>query len=254
MDDHTVTGRVVAVLDAVGGLGGGATLAAVTRACGIPKPTVRRIAADLVGRGLLERRADGYRLGPRLLVLGDEAGRQQGLRQAATPYVQDLFARTGEIAWITAITDTTLVLLHCVFGTNRAADVRSGGFPTAIPSARFLVTAAGRIVLGDRPELADHVRHRRLPRLTPYTVTQWPKVRAAIDAARDENVAVESEQSLLGYDCLAAGVHGPDGRVIAVVGITGRTGTLAAGRLARPVLAAASDIRRTLQRESRVTG
>ncbi|WP_446219963.1 helix-turn-helix domain-containing protein [Micromonospora sp. IBHARD004] len=60
MDDHTVTGRVMAVLEAVGALEEAATLAALTRHTGIPKPTVRRIAADLVARKILNRDATGY--------------------------------------------------------------------------------------------------------------------------------------------------------------------------------------------------
>src|SRR5882757_1619212 len=97
MDDNTVAGRVVAVLDAVAELGGSVSLAALTRSTGIPKPTVRRIAADLVARHLLEHCENGYRLGQRLLELGMSAAEQHGLRNAAAPYLQDLFARTKEI-------------------------------------------------------------------------------------------------------------------------------------------------------------
>ncbi len=241
MDDHTVTGRVLAVLDAVADLGDAASLAAVTRACGIPKPTVRRIAADLVARGLLERSPDGYRLGLRLLDLGGRAASQNGLREAATPHIQDLFARSGEIVWISAVTDTAHVLLHAAYGANRAADMR-GPWPTRLPSPRFLTTAAGRIVLGHRPELIENLHRRPLPRVTPYTVTQLPRIHAAVAAARDTNLATESEQSMLGYECLAAGIQDAAGRMIGVLGVTGRTGMMSAARLTRPLLAAASGI------------
>ncbi|MEV6984738.1 helix-turn-helix domain-containing protein [Sphaerisporangium sp. NPDC051017] len=73
MDDRTVTGRAAAILDAVAA-GDPMTLAELTRAVGIPKPTVRRIAADLMSRRLLARCADGrYRLGVHLLELGVRA-------------------------------------------------------------------------------------------------------------------------------------------------------------------------------------
>ncbi|HEX6356653.1 helix-turn-helix domain-containing protein [Actinophytocola sp.] len=94
MDDHTVTGRILAVLDAVADHDGPISLAELTRAVAVPKPTVRRIAADLCARRMLRRCADdgGYLLGPRVLELGMRAAAQLDLRQAATPYLQDLFA------------------------------------------------------------------------------------------------------------------------------------------------------------------
>lgn len=242
MDDHTVVGRVAAVLEAVAGLGDAATLAALTRSTGIPKPTVRRIAADLVARHLLERCDNGYRLGQRLLELGLRAAEQHGLRRAATPYVQDLFARTGEVVWISAVTETTFVLVDSAFGTDWAKEFRRRGWPTVIRSTVFLATAAGRLLLADRPDLAGWLQSRPLPPPTRYTVTSWPQVAAELDLIRETGVAIEHEQAMLGYSCIASGLRSPDGSLIGTIGITGRTGRFAAKRLTRPLLAAASDI------------
>jgi DNA-binding IclR family transcriptional regulator len=246
MDDHTVTGRVMAVLDAVADLADRASLAAVTRRVGIPKATVRRIAADLVARGMLAREESVYRLGPRLLELGIHAAARDQLRQAATPHVHELFARTGEIAWISAVTDTSHLLLQSAFGLNRAADMRRP-WPTRIRSAGFLTTAAGLVLLADRPELTDDLRSRPLPRATPHTTRTWPRYMDAIQAVRDGGVATEHEQSALGYNCVAAGICGADGRVVGVLGVVGRADRLVAQRLTRPVLAAAADIERALR-------
>jgi DNA-binding IclR family transcriptional regulator len=82
---------------------------------------VRRIAADLVSRRMLERCDDGrYRLGSRLLGLGIHAMAQQGLLRAVTPHVQDLFARTREVVWVVAVTGSRIALLESAFGANRA--------------------------------------------------------------------------------------------------------------------------------------
>jgi DNA-binding IclR family transcriptional regulator len=245
MDDHTVTGRVMAVLDAVADLGDRATLAAVTRRAGIPKATVRRIANDLVARGMLAREEYLYQLGPRLLELGIHAVAQNQLHLAASPHVNELFARTGEIAWVSAFTDTSHVLLDSAFGLNRAADMRRP-WPTRIRSASFLTTAAGLVLLADRPELTDDLRSRPLLRSTPHTVTTWPRLLDAIQSVRDGGVATEHEQSILGYNCVAARICGPDGSVIGVLGVLGRADRLVAQRLTRPVLAAAAEIERAL--------
>jgi DNA-binding IclR family transcriptional regulator len=246
MDDHTVAGRVVAVLDAVADLGDAATLAALTRSTGIPKPTVRRIAGDLVARNLLERCDDGYRLGQHLLELGLRAAERHGLRNAATPYIQDLFARTGEVVWVSAASETTYSLVDMAFGANRAEELRRRIWPTVIRRPVFLATAAGRVLLADRPDLAERLQSRPLRPLTRYTVTSWPQVAAALNVVRDTGTAIEHDQVMLGYSCIAAGLRGPDRSLIGMIGVTGHTGNFIAKRVTRPLLAAASDIARIL--------
>jgi DNA-binding IclR family transcriptional regulator len=246
VDDHTVTGRILAVLDAVADLGEAATLAAMTRSTGIPKPTVRRIASDLCARGVLQRHDDTYHLGPRLLELGARAAKENSLRLTAAYHIRDLFARTGEIVWVSTITDTAHVLVDSAFGTSRTADMRQP-WPARIRSMRFLATAAGRILLADRPELAEELAAQPLVRPTPYSVSTWRGLFETARAARDNGLAIEHEQSLLGYNCIAAGLRGPDRRVIGFVGVTGRAHAMNPRRLTKPLLAAIHDIERNLK-------
>ncbi|WP_433467394.1 IclR family transcriptional regulator [Spirillospora sp. CA-128828] len=245
MDDRTVTGRVVAVLDAVAAHGRPVTLAELTREVGIPKPTVRRIAADLVARRMLQRRADGrYLLGPHLLDLGTRAAVQHGLLQAATPHVQDLFARTGEIVWVCQVGDSGVSLMTTAFGVNRASDMRHASWPDDVRSAAFQASALGHVLLADRPGLLDGLRGRPPAPRTPHTTTSWPRFLAELQAVRDTAIAVEHQQSLLGFSCVATGLRRPDGSLIGCIGVTGRTGNLPTRRLTRPLLAAADDIGR----------
>ncbi|QXJ20583.1 helix-turn-helix domain-containing protein [Actinomadura graeca] len=245
MDDHTVAGRVVAVLDAVALHRDPVTLAELTREVGIPKPTVRRIAADLVARRMLQRCPDGrYRLGAHLLHLGTRAAVQHGLLQAATPYVQDLFARSGEIVWVCTANDTAVTFMASAFGANRAPDVRRSTWPRDLGSAALQSSALGRVLLAERPGLLETLRGRPPAPQTPHAVTSWPRFLAGIKAVRDTAVAVEHQQCALGFSCVATALRGPDGSLIGCIGITGHTGSLPAERLGRPLLAAARDIGR----------
>ncbi|MFE3200687.1 IclR family transcriptional regulator [Embleya sp. NPDC059237] len=244
MDDHTVTGRVIAVLDAVAAQRTPVSLAELTRRTTIPKPTVRRIAHDLVRRRLLDRCGHRYRLGSRLLDLGMRAAAQQGLHRIGTPHVQDLFARTGEIVWINTFTDTALTLVGTAFGANRAQDVRRGGWPLPIDSPAFPNTAAGRVLMTRRPDLVEHLRARPPAPLTRYAAGSWARLDAAVDVVRDTGTAIEQEQCLLGYSCVATGLHAPDGELVGMIGITGRIGSFDAHRAARPLRSAALDIDR----------
>jgi DNA-binding IclR family transcriptional regulator len=255
MDDHTVTGRVVAVLDAVAGHDHAVSLAELTRAVGIPKPTVRRIAADLVSRRMLERCDDGrYRLGSRLQALGMRAVAQQGLVQAAMPHVQDLFARTREIVWISAVADDTIIIVDSTFGANRAQDMQREWPEMDSSSTTLHATAAGRLLLADQPAIVEHLRARPLRPSTPYTTTSWQRLAAELEAIRDTSIAAEYEQSTIGYSCVATGIRNPEGSLIGIIGVTGRTGRLHTQRLIRPLLAAAQDAARTLAGNSEPAG
>ncbi|GAA4261081.1 IclR family transcriptional regulator [Dactylosporangium darangshiense] len=243
-DDHTVIGRVFSILDAVTALGDRATLGALTRSTAIPKPTVRRIAGQLVERGVLDRSGNVYRLGSRLLEFGALAGEQRGYRPA-TAYLQDLHARSGEIAFLMVSTETTNAIVDSVFGANRLADVRRP-WPSLIRDPVFLASASGRIVLADRPALVDDLRGRSLGRATTRTVTHWRAMEAVLATIRDTGIAVEHEEATLGFSCVAAAVRDSSGRVVAAVGVTGRTPTLRPQLLSRPLLAAADAIGRTM--------
>ncbi|WP_436791258.1 IclR family transcriptional regulator [Yinghuangia sp. YIM S10712] len=242
MDDHTVTGRVVAVLDVVAAGRGPVTLAELTRATGIPKPTVRRIAADLVARNMLRRDENGYRLGGRMLQYGMRASEQQGLSALSTPHVHDMLARTREIAWVGAVTDSGVTVLSLAFGTNRAEIAGSFGSGFSFGHPAFPATAMGRLILAEHPELLDRLRRRPPARLTRYTTTSWRRFDTVIAAIRDTGIATEVEQGALGYSCAAAPLRGPDGTLIGMIGVTGRTPRLSIGRLTGVLRSVAEDI------------
>jgi IclR family acetate operon transcriptional repressor len=71
------------------------TLAELTRRTGIPKPTAHRLLAELATWNVVERTPDGIRLGMALFELGQLAPLQRGLREAAAPFLADLFEATS---------------------------------------------------------------------------------------------------------------------------------------------------------------
>lgn len=247
VDDRTVTGRVLAVLDAVAAHDGPMSLAELTRVVAVPKPTVRRIASDLCSRRMLQRCDDGgYLLGSRVLELGIRAESQLGLRQAATPYVQELLARTGEIAWITALSGTAITHVDSAYGANRVADIRRRSWPMDVDSPAFQATAIGRLLLASEPELVNRPRARPLRGLTPHTTTSWHRLTDVFQAIRDTGIAFEHEECALGYSCVAIGLYDQNGNLVGILGVTGHTTKLPIQRLIQPLRAAARDITSTL--------
>ncbi|MFD4182720.1 IclR family transcriptional regulator [Rhodococcus sp. NPDC058514] len=241
MDDHTVSGRLLAIIDAIAELDGRASLAALAATTGIPKPTVMRVANDLASRGVLRRDPRGYRLGARLIDPGAIAAMHHGKRDAAMPHLQELFARTGEVIALALVRGDDLAELERVYGDNREGIAQRSLISGPVTGAAS--TAMGRCLLSHRPDLADVVLHAPIPQLTPYTVTNPRELRDDLSAALDDGFAVEYEQTLPGLCCVSAPIVDGNGDVVGGVGIVGRPSVrFTPDRLTRSVLSAATDI------------
>src|SRR5689334_10872201 len=92
----SVLGRALTLLTAFRPGDAELTLAELTRRTGLPKPTAHRMLAELAEWNVVERTPHGIRLGMRLFELGQLAPLQRGLREAAAPFLSDLFEATHE--------------------------------------------------------------------------------------------------------------------------------------------------------------
>lgn len=237
MDDHTVVGRAVAILDCVASAASPLPLAALTRQTGIPKPTVRRIANDLTERGMLELTSDGYLPGSRLINQGLQSAHNRGTSVIAQPYVQDLHFQTrGEFAWFAAMNHGDLTMSATAFGRAHVAAIRSSVSPTlSTVGSSKVVMAAGRLQAAHQPEFAERILSTGWAPLTRYSVTDRQRLRNLLQEARDTGLAHESEQTMLGWSCLAAALHDSAGQLIGAIGVSGRGSNIDA-RNVRPAL------------------
>ncbi|MEV6984737.1 IclR family transcriptional regulator C-terminal domain-containing protein [Sphaerisporangium sp. NPDC051017] len=144
------------------------------------------------------------------------------------------------------LTPTVFTLVDIAFGANRADDVRRHGWPVHLDSPAVLATAAGRILLADRLDVAERLRSRPLPRFTRQTLTSWRGIERELQAVRDTGTAIEHEELRAGFSCVATGLRDPGGTLIGTIGVCGRTNSFAPGRLAGLLHAAAKDITRML--------
>jgi IclR family acetate operon transcriptional repressor len=89
--------RALDVLEALAAAGGTASLGELAATCGLPAPTLHRIAGTLADRGYLRHTVDRrYSLGSRLVPLGADAHALLGER--ALPVLRRLAELTGETA------------------------------------------------------------------------------------------------------------------------------------------------------------
>lgn len=215
------------------------TLAELSRLTGIAKPTAHRILAELVRWDMVERGPGGFRLGMRLFELGQLAPRQQELREAAAPFLAELFEATRATVHL-AVLDGAEVFYVQKLDASRGPKVpsRIGG---RMPAH---CTGVGKAMLAFSPE--DTVRRLMaggLSRRTPRTVIAPGLLHRELDTIRRRGVAEEHEESAIGIACVAAPVLTADGIAVAAVSVTGRINGLDTKRFTSAVRAAALGIK-----------
>lgn len=236
IDDHTVVGRALAVIDAVAECGPNATLGELATLTGIPKPTAVRIASNLVARGLLRRTPHGYALGPELTRLGETATLHRDFDRYL-PVLQELHAAHGGVAWLTAgreLINVQPVLRVC---DSEFAAIARHGWPATGSPAMLINTAAGHLVLAHQPDLLDRMARHGMTPATPNSLREVRQLCASVDQARRDGIAVESEQSTPGWTCAAALLPATTAKP-AIIGVTLPVGRANAREIIRSLLRA----------------
>ncbi|WP_158889884.1 IclR family transcriptional regulator [Amycolatopsis anabasis] len=204
---------------------------------GLPKPTTHRLLTELVTWGALERSGRGtYRLGAKLFLLGQLVPRHRMLRQAALPYLEELYRTSQENVHLAVPDDLHTLFLEKLSGRESMA-IRSrvgGRMPVHC-------TATGKVFLawGGRDRFQRAVA-AGLPRLTPRTIVLPGLLHRDLARTLDRGVGINLEESEPGVVAVAAPVLGPRGQVVAALSITGHAHRLDVDRCAPTVRAAAT--------------
>ncbi len=228
MDNSSGVGvldKTVAVLTTLES--GPASLAQLTAATGLARPTTPRIAVALDRHRLLARDTQGrFVLGPRIAELAAAAGEDR-LLAVAQPVLTALRDQTGESAQLYRRQGDNRV---CVAAAERAAGLRD-----TVPVGAALPMAAGSaaqvLLAWEEPERM----HLGL-RGARFTATTLAQVRrrgwAASVAEREAGVA-----------SVSAPVRGQGGKIVAAVSVSGPIERLtrSPGRLHAPAVVAAGE-------------
>jgi DNA-binding IclR family transcriptional regulator len=244
MVPNSVLGRAFTLLTAFRPGDTELSLAELCRRTGIAKPTAHRLLGELAHWDIVERTpGGGLRLGMRLFELGQLAPRQRGLREAAAPFLADLFEATRETVHLAVLDGIEVVYLQKLeTKSGPRVGSRIGGRMPAY------CTGVGKAMLAFAPRAEqERVLAAGLPRRTPRTVVAPGLLNRELAGIRALGVAEEHEESTVGIACVAAPVLAGDGTAVAAISITGWANRLDTGRLATAVRTAALGLARTLR-------
>ena len=211
----SVTSRVLALLAAFDATHRSLTLTELAGRAGLPLPTAHRLVGELVGWGALARRPDGeYVIGRRVWDLGLLAPVQAGLRQLASPFLQDLYAATLATVHLAERDGLQVLYLDRLSGRSSVPVVSQIG--SRLP---LHATGVGKVLLAHAPEDVRAAVLANLTRVTAYTITQPGRLRAELARVRRDGFAQTSEEMSLGACSVAVPIEGPDGSVTAALGV-----------------------------------
>jgi DNA-binding IclR family transcriptional regulator len=240
---NSVLGKARLILEAFTAEDDTLSLAELVRRSGVAKASVHRLAQELLEWGVLERAGSRYRLGLRLFEIGQRVPRQRTLRAAALPYMEDLLLATQETIHF-AIHDGLEVLYVEKLVVHRGLNKQSriaGRLP-------LFCTATGKVILAFSPAPLFHevVRNGLRP-LTRKTVIQPGLLRTQLEKVRSERLAVEVEETRLGYMSVAVPVFSTPTTLAGALSITAPTCRMNLGRFTGALRTASLGISRTLQ-------
>ena len=207
--------RAVAVLDALAEDGSELGTNELARRTGLHPSTVSRLLSTLAEAGLVEHVEDTgrYRLGIRLLQLGNAVLAGLDLREVARPELRALVAETGETATLSAPGDPDAVTVDFVQSGSSVQSVATLGRPSVAHA-----TATGKVALAfGQVELP----HGRLAAFTPRTTTDRAALAAEIETVRKQGWAEALGEREEDLNAIAAPVYGSRGELAAILGLQG---------------------------------
>ncbi|MEU0840882.1 IclR family transcriptional regulator [Streptomyces sp. NPDC005962] len=240
---RSVAGRVLAVLDAFDASHRSLSLTALARRAGLPLATAHRLVASLTRWGALERDTSGaYHIGLRLWEVATLSPRGVGVREAALPFMEDLYEATHENVQLAVRDGMEVVYVELISGRS-AVQVR-----TRVGSRWPLhATGVGLVLLAyGPPGLGERVCARPMRRFTERTIHDPARLRATLAEVRRTGIAVSDRQITMDGLSVAAPVRGPRGEVVASLSVVVPAAEGRAPGLIPAVRVAATGISRTL--------
>lgn len=238
----SVTSRALSLL---GAFDHGHRMLSLTELAGraqMPLPTAHRLVGELVEWGALTRLADGrYAIGRRLWDVGLLAPVQTGLRQAASPFLHDVYAATLATVHL-GVRDG-----HQVLYVERLSGRASVPIVSTVGSRLPLhCTGVGKVLLAFAPDAVQReILHSRLRRVTRHTVTTPMLLAEQLRRVRLEGYATTVEEMSLGACSVAVPIR-QSGDVVASMGIVVASLRRERARLVSALQVAASGIERSL--------
>ena len=211
--------RMFALIDVLASRTDPISLKEISEKTGLHPSTTHRILNDLaVGRFVDRPAAGSYRLGMRLLELGNLVKGRLSVRDAALAPMRELHKITQQPVNLSLRQGDEIVYIERAFSERSGMQVvrAIGG------RAPLHLTSTGKLFLAaEEPQrVRSYATRTGLAGHTRNSITQLPLLERELSMARQQGVARDNEELELGVKCIAAGIYDDQNKLIAGLSIS----------------------------------
>jgi DNA-binding IclR family transcriptional regulator len=211
--------RMTSLLDALARYPDPVSLKELALVTGLHPSTAHRILNDLVLKRFVDR-AEGsaYRLGMRLLELGNVVRSRLNVREAALDFMRVLHRRTQQTINLSVRQGDEIVYIDRAFSERSGMQVvrAIGG------RAPLHLTSTGKLFLSidDAKAVRSYATRTGLAGHNKNSITDLAKLEGELSLVRTRGYARDNEELELGVRCMAAGIFDDSHKLIAGLSIS----------------------------------
>lgn len=236
--------RIFCLIDVLASREEAISLKEISEKTGLHPSTAHRILNDLTtGRFVDRPEAGSYRLGMRLLELGNLVKGRLNVRDAALIPMRELHKLIQQPVNLSVRQGDEIVYIERAYSERSGMQVVraiGGRAPLHLTSVGKLFLASDETVrvraYATRTGLSGHTRN---------SITQLPVLERELARVKQHGIARDNEELELGVRCIAAGIYDDQGKLVAGLSISAPADRLDEQWLAR-LQAAAAEISNTL--------
>jgi DNA-binding IclR family transcriptional regulator len=211
--------RMIMLLDVLADHSDPVSLKDLSSATGLHPSTAHRILNDMVAKRFVDRTEPGsYRLGMRLLELGNIVKSRLNVREAALPWMQALHRKTQQTVNLSVRQSDEIVYIDRAFSERSGMQVvrAIGG------RAPLHLTSTGKLFLSvdDAKAVRAYATRTGLAGHNKNSITDLAKLERELSLVRARGYARDNEELELGVRCMAAGIRDDSGRLVAGLSIS----------------------------------
>jgi DNA-binding IclR family transcriptional regulator len=230
--------RLFALMDVLASREDPISLKEISDKTGLHPSTTHRILNDLtIGRYVDRPEAGSYRLGMRLLELGNLVKARLNVRDAAMTPMRELHKHIQQPVNLSIRQGDEIVYVERAFSERSGMQVvrAIGG------RAPLHLTSVGKLFLSvdDPLKVRSYATRTGLSGHTRNSITQLPVLERELSKVRQYRIARDNEELELGVRCIAAGIYDDQGKLLAGLSISAPADRMDEGWL--PKLQATAD-------------
>ncbi len=209
-----------------------ASLKSISQTTGLHPSTAHRILNDLaVGRFIDRPQAGSYRLGMRLLELGNLVKARLDVREAALGPMRELHKATHQTVNLSVRQGDEIVYIERTYSERSGMQVvrAIGG------RAPLHLTSVGKLFLAaeEPPRVRAYATRTGLTGHTRNSITDVSRLERELATVRALGAARDDEELELGVRCMAAGIFDDQGKLLAGLSVSAPADRLEEGWLER---------------------